>query len=373
VWTMDIGKTVSRAGTTSVPQLLEVLKENGSNSEIVDMVLIAIARMGPSVKSAYPDLRRQLDQLITDKSSRLILKLALACIGDISGDEIASIQEALKKKGREVERLFQAITYIGSFDWDAGEIEILLSLYLKDSIDRYLSVIPKESINKQPSVQPDDSEEDYSLVALLALVSMGPRGAQAKATTEAALEKVFPHAIANPYASSGILCGYSLASIREKDAKETIRQVLTSHYFGFSDHTDWAALYSVSIAELNPRVPKILREFIMGDDWEAIPGAIYQLAVIDDSSEDLIPRLMDIVEGKSAFKVRGKRLEEIAADERIPALSDRDWCRGVAVFMIGMFGDKSLLPRLEKILESNTSISRGWLEEAIKEIKVRPW
>ena len=369
----DLLKTIACAAISATPHLVAVLKEQSADTDIVDAVLIAIARMGTAVKCVYPDLTIQLKQLIIENSSKLMLKITLACIGDVSGDEIASIREALKKNERGLKSLFRAVRYIGPFYWDNGDTENALSEYFVNWVNNELSRFT-EGIKEAQQV--DDvgyPESEYPIRALLALVSMGPKGAHAKAITESTLEEILLFALQSPYAGAGITIGYSLASIKKKDAEAIIRQVVTSHYFGRSDHSDWDALYCVSNANLNQRVVKILRNIIMSDDWEAIPGAISHLADIDDSPQDLVPRLMDIVEGRAVFKVNGKRLEELSDDKRLEALSGRDWCRSYAIYMIGMCGDKSLLPRLEKILESNTSISREWLEEAIKEIKVRPW
>jgi len=248
---------LAAGGAKIVPAILEGLRGPPPTIGIPDPLMLSLGRMGPEAKEAVPELRRMLADENRDEEERILIRTVLAAIGGGDADNQAKLQQWLRTRSEQGQKVVSFLALIGAQHWPDKEACTLLLPWF------------------------DGKPSEESANAALALASLGTNAAPAATEIQRRLNHVDEQ-----WATLRILYGTALARIFQPGSaaqKKAYRDMLS--YLGEAgNHTDWAALSMVAhtLVESNLVAQTVN---LLGDAEDSIAhGAVRMLAELGKPS-----------------------------------------------------------------------------------------
>ena len=131
---------VAGAGARIVPAILDSLRQTWPrqtpppNGEW-NPLMRSLGRMGPEARQAAPELRRMLVDEQRDKEERPLIRTVLAAIGGGDADNEAKLQQWLRTRSEEGQKVVIVLGLIGARHWPGKETGTVLSPWLDGKPD----------------------------------------------------------------------------------------------------------------------------------------------------------------------------------------------------------------------------------------------
>ena len=290
-------------------------------------------RMGREALAAAPMLRQDLGNPGTDPDKQVLIRVALAAMGEASTAETDEIAQAIMTRGVPAQATLWAMMSIGSNEWVTEKIKEALVAVLDD-----FTVSPR----RLPQAD----------VPLMTIWVIGTLGKKADANVREALAKAVDVMKGNDEFTSEYAVGFlSLAKIDPNRRHQTLSAALSDESGPYSFYGGHSAVYleGMCAGMKDEGFIRDVASFLATDSPRVCVQACNILRAVGFAASSATPQLVRIVESS-----RDDQVGEVAAE---------------ALAMVAAPSDVKELTRLAQTIPSSRALKRS-LEEAIGVIEL---